>query len=80
MILIATGSLRATWLPEGLNKSFVCTHILKISYETVVFVSFTFSVLLVCFLRLILHLFVFVSVLEGQTENLKIAGVDKMEI
>jgi hypothetical protein len=31
--LIATGSLRATWLPEGLNKSFVCTHILKISYE-----------------------------------------------
>ena len=65
MILIATSSLRATWLPEGLNKSFVCTHILKISYEQLFCVIYilVFSLLL----RLIC-IFVFVSVLEGQSD------------
>jgi hypothetical protein len=76
--LIATGSLRATWLPEGLNKSFVCTHILKISYEQL-FVSFdsffmffslfsdSFCILFVSFV----HLFWRVN----EDEGLKIAGV-----
>ncbi len=43
--MIATGSLRATWLPEGNGFIFVCTYNLKISYETILL----HSCVLVCF-------------------------------
>jgi hypothetical protein len=62
--------------PRGNLNSFECTFNLKISYEQLFCVIYIL-VLLVCFLRLILHL-VFVFICFGESIRwLKIAGVSR---
>ena len=59
---------KSNMAPRGNLNSFECTFNLKNKLWTVVICVIYIIVLLVCFLRLILHLFVFVSsVLEGQS-------------
>ncbi len=75
--MIATGSLRATWLPEGLNKSFECTFILKNKLWNSCFVSFDYNLMFFSLFSdsaaFLFHLFHLIG--ESNSWILKIAGV-----